>query len=63
MKEKYVKIIHATQPAWYENEVGKIFRVKVKPVKYCGGLGYSCLDRVGGILLRDCVIVDKEIQG
>ena len=62
MKEIYVKITKATLPAWYENDVGKTFRVKEKPTEYYGGLGYKCLDRVGGILVRDCITVEKEIR-
>ena len=55
----YVKIIKATLPAWYGKEIGKVFRVCKRPSRYCGGMAYRCLDVLGGILLKDCEVVEK----
>jgi hypothetical protein len=57
-KSIYVKITSVTLPSWYEKRIGEVYRVKEKPTKYCGGLGYVCLDFCGGILVSDCEIVE-----
>lgn len=54
----YVKITSVTRPAWYDGQVGKVYHVKANPVKYSGGMGYTILDGLGGILIKDCEIVE-----
>ena len=59
MKGIRVRITKATLPAWYEKDIGKIFNVRKKPVKYCGGMGYKCIDMLGGILVKDCEVISE----
>jgi len=55
----YIKITGESMPVWYAGMTGQVFRVNRRPVRYYGGLGYKCLDRLGGILVKDCVIVEN----
>ena len=54
----YVKIVKGS--GWYEDYVGKIFKVYPETEKYYGGQGYRLVDMHAGILVSECEVVHVE---
>ena len=55
-----IQITKATLPAWYEHRIGETFEVEPEPYQYSGGMGYMLIGSGRGVLLRDCVVVERE---
>ena len=54
----YVKVTKGS--GWYENYVGKIFKVYPETEKYYGGQGYRLVGKHAGILVSECEVVHVE---
>ena len=53
-----VRVTSKDGNAWYDNRIGEVFNVYKKQIMYRGGMGYKCVDILGGITIKHCEIVE-----